>query len=352
MALLGIFGGKPTAGDAAVEAAALRSDRFRQEREGDWTRLEEIVQRMEAGQTRRLSDEDVLALPVLYRTVASGLSVARETSLDAATLGYLEALVQRAWFQVYGPRVTLWGWLGRFFCGEWSRSVRALWPELLASLGLMVAGAIVGWLLVAADQDWYFSLVPSGFLDVRVPGASREALSSTLFDGARQDGLSIFATYLFSHNAGIAILCFALGFAFGVPPLLLLIQNTATLGAMLWLFHSQGLTYDFVGWLSIHGTTELLAILLSGAAGLHVGRSMAFPGKRSLVEAAAEAGQRAAVVMAGVVLMLVCAGLLEGLGRQLIEVTAARYAIGYGMLAFWLLYFFVFRRNPQGSESA
>ncbi|MFC0588835.1 stage II sporulation protein M [Novosphingobium aquiterrae] len=352
MALLGIFGGKPSASDAAVEAAALRSDRFRQEREGDWIRLEDIVQRMETGRTRRLSDGDVLALPVLYRTVASSLSVARETSLDAATLGYLETLVQRAWFQVYGPRVTLWGWLRRFFGGEWSRSVRALWPEVLASLALMVAGAVVGWLLVAGDQDWYFSLVPSDFMDVRVPGASREVLRSTLFDGSKQDGLTVFATFLFSHNAGIAIMCFALGFAFGVPPLLLLIQNTATLGAMLWLFHSQGLTYEFVGWLSIHGTTELLAILLSGAAGLHVGRSMAFPGQRSLLEAAAEAGQRAAVVMAGVVLMLICAGLLEGLGRQLIEVTPVRYAIGYGMLAFWLVYLFAFRRAPQGSDGA
>ncbi|MDE2412546.1 MAG: stage II sporulation protein M [Sphingomonadales bacterium] len=351
MALFGLFSGKASASDAAVEAAALRSDRFRQEREADWTRLDAIVTRLEAGRTRRLSDADVLALPVLYRTVASSLSVARETSLDAATLAYLEGLVQRAWFQVYGPRVTLWGWLRRFFGGEWGRSVRGLWPELIAALALMVAGAVVGWLLVAGDQDWYFSLVPGGFLDVRVPGASREVLRGTLFDGTKQDGLTVFAAYLFSHNAGIAILCFALGFAFGVPPLLLLIQNTATLGAMLWLFHGQGLTYEFVGWLSIHGTTELLAILLAGAAGLHVGRSMAFPGKRSLIEAAAEAGQRAAVVMAGVVLMLVCAGLLEGLGRQLIEATPARYAIGYGMLTFWLLYFFAFRRDPQGSES-
>lgn len=351
MALFGLLGGRAAAQDAAVEAAALRSDRFRQEREADWKRLDAIVTRLEKGRTRGLSDDDVLALPVLYRTVASSLSVARETSLDAATLGYLEALVQRAWFQVYGPRVTLWGWLARFFGGEWSRAVRALAPELLAALALMVAGTAVGWLLVAGDQDWYFSLVPGNFLDARVPGASREVLRRTLFDGAQQDGLSVFAAYLFSNNASVAILCFALGFAFGVPPLLLLIQNTATLGAMLWLFASQGLLVDFVGWLSIHGTTELFAILLSGAAGLHVGRSMAFPGKRSLVEAAAEAGQRAAVVMAGVVLMLVCAGLLEGIGRQTIEVTWQRYAVGYAVLCFWLVYFFAFRRGQSGSET-
>ena len=143
MAFFGLLGGEAAASDAAIEAAALRSDRFRQEREGDWKRLEAIVTRMEAGRWRRLSDEDVLALPVLYRTVASSLSVARETSLDAATLAYLEALVQRAWFLVYGPRTTLAGWLARFLGGEWSRAVRAIWPELLVAFAVMAAGRLL-----------------------------------------------------------------------------------------------------------------------------------------------------------------------------------------------------------------
>ena len=346
------FGAATRADDAAIEAAALRSDRFRQEREPDWRRLEAIVERMEKGRLRRISDEDVLALPVLYRTVASSLSVARETSLDAATLGYLEMLVQRAWFLVYGPRTSLWSWLGRFFGGEWSRAVRAIWPEVLVALALMVAGTVVGWQLCSSDPDWFYALVPSGPGDPRVPGATREILQHTLFGNQNQDMLATFAAFLFSHNASIAILCFALGFAFGVPPLLMLVQNTTMLGAMLWLYHGQGLTLEVVGWLSIHGTTELFAILLAGAAGLHVGRSMAFPGPRSVLDAAAAAGQRTAVVMAGVVLMLVCAGLLEGLGRQLIDSTTQRLTIGYGILTFWLVYFFLFRRVPPGSEAA
>ena len=44
-----------------VEAASLRSDRFRLEREAGWRRLEAIVARLEKGQVRRISDEDLLA---------------------------------------------------------------------------------------------------------------------------------------------------------------------------------------------------------------------------------------------------------------------------------------------------
>ncbi|MCZ8019119.1 stage II sporulation protein M [Novosphingobium sp.] len=350
MALFGLFGTRAQAQQAAIEAAALRSDRFRQAREPDWQRLDAIVTAMEKGRLRRLSDEDVLALPVLYRTAASSLSVARETSLDANTLAYLEALVRRAWFQVYGPRLGLWGWLRQFFGGGWSAAVRGIWPELLVALALMVAGTLVGWLLVASDPDWYHALVP--FADERMPGARAEVLRGTIYGNTGQDGMSVFAASLFSNNAGVAILCFALGFAFGVPPLLLLVHNTAGLGAMLWLFFEAGLGWDFVGWLAIHGTTELLAILLAGGAGLHVGRSMAFPGNRAVLVAAAEAGERAAVVMAGVVLMMVVAAILEGFGRQLIDHAAGRYGVGGTMLAFWLAYFFLFRRRAGNGSAA
>lgn len=325
----------------AIEAAALRSDLFRLEREADWERLDAIVTRMEKGRLRSLSDDDVLALPVLYRTVASSLSIARETSLDAATLAYLEALVQRAWFVVYGPRSSLWSWLRNFLGGGWSASVRGIGFDLAIALAVMVAGAVVGWLLVAGDPEWYHAVVPGQFADARVPGASREALEATLTgtEGAR--GLSAFAAYLFSNNARVSILAFALGFAFGLPTLMLLVHNTAGLGAMLWLYHQVGLTLEFVAWLSIHGTTELFAVLLAGGAGLHIGRSMAFPGERSVLQAASEAGRRASQVMIGVVLMLTVAAVLEGYGRQLVESSAGRFSIGGFMLAAWIAYFFV-----------
>lgn len=337
---------------SAIEAAALRSDRFRLEREGDWQRLEKIVTLMEKGRLRKLSDDDVLALPVLYRTVASSLSIARETSLDSATLGYLETLVQRAWFVVYGPRASLGSWLRRFLGGGWSAAVRGIWLDLLVALAVMVAGTVVGWLLVAGDSEWYHVLVPGQFADARVPGASADVLRGTLFGNQGQNAMSAFAAYLFSNNAQVSILAFALGFAFGIPSLMLLVQNTATLGAMLWLYHGAGLTLDFVGWLSVHGTTELFAILLAGGAGLHIGRAMAFPGALSVMQAAAEAGRRASQVMAGVVLMLVVAAMLEGFARQLIDNTPGRLAVGGFMLVFWLAYFLGLGRRTDGGPTA
>ena len=332
---------------ADIAAASLRSDRFRLERETDWQRLEAVVGHLERNRPGRISDEDLLELPVLYRKAASSLAVARETSLDAAALAYLENLVRRAWFQVYGPRVGMFGWLRRFFAGGWSAGVRDIWLDICIALAVMVAGTAAGYLLVARDSDWYYGLVPAGMAQGRGPGADPAALRETLDPAANGEGLSVFAAYLFSNNSGVAIMAFAVGFCFGIPTILLLVYNMALLGAMFWVFQDAGLGWEFAGWLSVHGTTELFAILLAGAAGIHIGRAMAFPGDRLVIAAAAAAGSRAAHVMVGVVIMLVVAGLLEGFVRQLVGDTGSRFAIGGLMLLFWLAYFLLVRRPAE-----
>ena len=336
---LPFFKSREIAAPADIEAATLRSDRFRLAREVDWQRLERIVAALETKRPHRISDEDLIELPVLYRKTASSLAVARETSLDAAALAYLESLVRRAWFQIYGPRTGLFGWLRRFFGGEWSAAVRRIGFDILIALAVMVAGAAVGWLLVAQNPDWFYAMVPGEMAGGRVPGASREVLQQSLASTDSAQGLTVFAAYLFSNNTGVAIMAFALGFAFGIPTLLLLVANMAPLGAMMWVFAQRGLGWDFAAWLSVHGTTELGAILLAGAAGVHIGRTMAFPGRRSVLAAMQEAGVRAAVVMAGCTVMLIVAGLLEGYARQLVGSSEGRFIIGAVMAAVWTCYF-------------
>ena len=71
--------------------------------------------------------------------------------------------MQRAWFQVYGPRQGFIRWFRSFIFGGWSRAVRSLWLDICIALFVMVAGTVVGWLLVAQDEAWYYRLFPAGF---------------------------------------------------------------------------------------------------------------------------------------------------------------------------------------------
>jgi uncharacterized membrane protein SpoIIM required for sporulation len=174
-------------------------------------------------------------------------------------------------------------------------------------------------------------------------------LRSVLYGGGNHF-LSGFAAYLFTHNVQVAILAFALGFAFALPSVLLILMNGCVLGAMFQIYAAKGLGFELGGWLAIHGTTEIFAIILAGAAGMRIGTSIAFPGELPRMAAAAHAGRIAATAMVGVVVMLLFAGLLEGIGRQTITSDTARYAIGGAMLSLWIAYFYLFRMVRHGDS--
>ena len=323
----------------------LKSHRFRAEREGDWRRLEGLLAKAEGGRAAKLSDEELLELPVLYRATISSLSVARATSLDASLVAYLESLTTRAYFFVYGARTKLSERIRRFFSRDWPLAVQSLWRETLVSAGIFFVAAIAAYLLVSHDADWYNSIMPGELTQGRDPTASTAFLKSILYDDHKGEGLSSFATFLFTHNAQVSIMEFALGFAFGIPTAIFDAYEGLTLGALMALYASRGLGFELAGWLAIHGATELFAGILAGAAGFHIGWAMAFPGERPRLGAAAAAGRTAAAAMAGVVVMLVFAGLLEGFGRQLIKLDWLRYAIGGSSLVLWLTYFYLPRRE-------
>ena len=321
------------------------SHRFREARAGDWERLEVLLNRIEGGKAGSLREDDLFELPVLYRATLSSLSVARETSLDQDLIDYLETLSARAYFFVYGSRATVQEKLAAFFRHDWPNAVRGLWRETLASAALMLLGVLVAFWLVNHEPQWFYAFVQGDMSGGRDPAASAESLRKTLDGADDADGLSVFATFLFTHNAQVALIAFALGFALCVPTSLLILYNGAMLGAMIAVFASKGLGIEFGGWLAIHGVTELFAVTLAGAAGLRIGWAVAFPGDQRRLDAAAEAGRTAGLAMGGVVVMLFFAGLLEGFGRQLIVPTAARYAVAAVTAVVWGLYFYAPRRE-------
>jgi uncharacterized membrane protein SpoIIM required for sporulation len=324
---------------SAGDLSAGSGRRFREARGEDWARLEEMLNEIERGRASSLSSAELFELPVLYRATLSSLSVARETSLDADLVGYLESLSTRAYFILYGVHAPFWKRLLRFFAHDWPAAVRTLWRETIVSAVTFALGAVAMYLLVRSDPSWFYAVMPEEMSQGRDPGASAETLRESLYGSG--EGLSVFASQLFANNAWVSIRCFAFGFAFGVPTLLMLLDNGSEMGAFFAIFVPKGLGFQFAAWLTIHGTTELFAIALAGAAGLRIGMAIAFPGRQTRFASAVTAGRVSATVMLGVVVMLAVAGTLEGIGRQVITNDWARIAIGGGALLGWLLYFYV-----------
>lgn len=321
---------------------------FRADREADWQRLEAILKRCERRSPKALSDDDLFALPLLYRSTLSSLSVARATSLDRALVDYLEALSLRAYLYIYGIDRSFGARIADFFLIEWPAAMRSLWAETVVAFGLLAIGAVAGYLLVAGDASWFGAIVPHALAGDRGPDASAAALRQVLYSREGNAWLGPFAAYLFTHNAQVTLMSFALGFAFGVPTMMLLVYNGALLGALMQVYMAKGLGLELTAWLSIHGTTELFAIVVGAAAGLRIGTRIAFPGRHTRMAAARAAGRTGATAMVGVVIMLAAAGLLEGFARQLVIDPLMRFGIGGGMLIVWLGYFYLLRLRRGG----
>jgi uncharacterized membrane protein SpoIIM required for sporulation len=328
----------------------LRSAEFRRGREASWRALEDLVVRIEKGGIAKLSAQEVERLPLLYRAASSSLSVARAIALDRNLIMFLENLTLRAYLIVYAPRESALKGLADYLRRGFPAAVRACrWHILLAFVAIL-AGTIGGYLLVMANADWFDALTPVGLAHGRsMASTAAELRREELFapwPGFIQSFL-VLANFLFEHNSQIAILAFGLGIVGGIPTLLLLTYQGLVFGAFLALHDRRGLLVDFLGWVSIHGVTEFLAIILCGAGGLVIGEKVLFPGTHSRLDNLAINGKVAANLVGGAVLMLLIAGVIEGGFRQLVDVTAGRFAFALATAVFWLVYFLSGRRRSS-----
>lgn len=313
-------------------AFRLRSVQFRRERERLWRRLDTLVARVEQKGVTSLTAEELAQLPVLYRAALSSLGVARGISLDRNSVEYLEALVTRAYFCVYGAKRRPVETVLRFFRESFPRLVRRFAPHAAIAAALLFLGTAAGFGVVILDPDRFDSIVPEAMAQGRHPGATTQDLHEALFSGKdkKADSLGAFASFLFTHNTRVGMLCLALGVLAGLPVAWLLFVNGLGLGAMSALYHSRGLSADWWGWILPHGFPELAALVLCGAGGLALGQAVVFPGRHERLRNLAAAGREVGALFAGCVALFLAAGLIEGLFRQAVTDTGVRWIAALG----------------------
>ncbi|MCA9518476.1 MAG: stage II sporulation protein M, partial [Myxococcales bacterium] len=228
-----------------------------------------------------------------------------------------------------------------FFAATFPALLRRIRGAFALSCGLLVLGAVSGYALTSAEPDRFYTFVSADMASGRTPSASKEKLEEALYgDGSDATAtLTNFAAFLFTHNAKIGLMCFALGFLAGVPVMLLLFINGATLGAMWAVYAAHDLGLEFFTWVAPHGVTELLAVAVCGAAGLSLGYGLVFPGRHRRLENLAARGREAGALAIGAVFMFFVAALIEGFFRQLVQSLEVRALVASATAILWTAYF-------------
>jgi uncharacterized membrane protein SpoIIM required for sporulation len=330
----------------------MRSVEFRREREAGWHELEDLIALADKDGLRALSAGQLARLPHLYRATLSSLSVARSISLDHALVQYLESLVGRAYFVVYGTRQHLRTQIWDYLSWRWPASIRRRWRAITLSALFMALGGLVAFLMTERNMDYYYTFA-GDMAQGRTPASSTAELRAVLYDDASMSSaLGTFAAELFSHNARIGILAFALGFVVGLPTAWLIFYNGLVIGAFAALYASRGLSVDLWGWMLPHGVTELGAVILCGAGGFSIAGAIAFPGVRPRMDNLREHGRDAARIVIGCVIMLFVAGLIEGIFRQTVTSVPLRYTVAGVTLVWWIWFFGFVGRDREREETA
>lgn len=266
-----------------------------------------------------------------YHRLGCDLARARAIAPGSTMERRLNQIAARAHHVIYGhirlaAREPQIHWSSRF-----PIAVRSHLPAVAASLLFFFGPAAVSFTAVQLHPEYGYDLVGSAFLD---------------FEPAREESLHdipgiarpIAASQIMTNNLQVTLLAFGLGLTGGVGTCLLLVFNGVHLGAVAGWMTARGSSRALWGWIMPHGGTELLAIVLAGAAGFILARAIIAPGEVPRATALRRVALGALTIELGVMVMLVVAGLIEGFISPSSIGFGARIGVLVVTLTFWLGY--------------
>jgi uncharacterized membrane protein SpoIIM required for sporulation len=127
----------------------------------------------------------------------------------------------------------------------------------------------------------------------------------------RQDQLSMFF-FIAVNNIQVSFTIFVLGILVSIGTVWQLFRNGVMVGAFQYYFFAKGLGWQSVLVIWIHGTLEISAIIISGAAGIVLGNSILFPGTHRRMDSLKRGGKDGLKLMIGLVPIFIAAAFLEG----------------------------------------
>jgi uncharacterized membrane protein SpoIIM required for sporulation len=198
---------------------------------------------------------------------------------------------------------------------------------------LLFFGPLIGFIVVLQvfPQFVHYLLTPeqlASFHEMYDPAARRLGMREA------DTSLAMFGFYIW-NNVRIGFQTFAGGLLFGVGSIWFLASNGVIIGAVAGYLTQIGYTETFWSFVAGHSSFELLAIVLSGAAGLRLGLALIAPGELSRKAALVAAAKPAVRMMYGAALMFLIAAFIEAFWSPLTEVPY-RLKIGSG-IAGWVV---------------
>lgn len=278
----------------------MREVAFIKQNKEKWLDFEQAI----FGKAKKNPDE----MASLYVHLINDLSYAQSYYPKSKTVIYLNYLASQIYQKIYKTKRTETNQLLQFFAIDVPLLLFQYRRYLLYSFVLFFVFIGIGVLSARFDPDFVRLILGDQYVNMTLENINDGNPVAVYKSGGNWG--SAFGITL--NNLFVGLRCFLYGLFAGVGTLWIYIQNCIMLGSFQYFFYDQGVFWESVRGIWIHGSMEIFAIVIEAAAGLILGASILFPKTYSRM-ASLKIGFKAGFkIFIATMPFTIAAGILEG----------------------------------------
>lgn len=277
----------------------LTESQFIETNKEKWLELEKLLAR---------KDHDVDRLHDLFIQVSSDLSYARTFYPNRSVRLYLNNLTQKV-FDTLNRKTKKVEFreLVRFFGDTVPAEAWKSRKILILALAIFAASVVIG--VVSSIHNPEFARIILGDAYINMTDANiNSGDPMAVYKDDRQVDMFLGITI---NNIKVAFLAFVLGILGSVGSVVVLMFNGIMVGTFQYYFYSKGLFMTSFLTIWIHGTIEISAIIIAGAAGILLGKGLLFPKTYDRTTSIQIATKKSLRILLGTIPLFILAGILE-----------------------------------------
>lgn len=293
-----------------------------------WKATEKVVE-----QAAKLSPDQ---LADAYTDLTADLSFAQTHFPNSRITIYLNNLASALHNTIYRNKREKWSRIITFWSQEVPHAMYNGRRELLTSFIIFVASVLIGVLSAANDANFVRLILGNSYVDMTLDNIARGE-PMAVYSGASEVPMFLQITL---NNIMVSFNCFAMGLLTSFGTGYMLLVNGIMIGAFQTFFYQHGLLWESTLAIWLHGTLEIWAIIVAGAAGLALGNGWLFPGTYSRIESFRRGAKKGLKMVVGTVPIFIMAGFIEGFITRHTELPdLLRLGLILASLAFIIFYY-------------
>ncbi len=306
----------------------MRQQDFEQRHREAWQALHHLLDELERPRfRRRLSSSEQARLPELYRDLCNHYALARSRRYSPALIAELHDLVTRSHRRFYQIHNNGNPWnLLHFFIADFPATLRRHHGYFWLALALFLIPALALGVLSYHNPEMIYSIMEDGNVaEIEAMYNPQQRDDRSIHRGS-ESNFMMFGFYI-KNNISIGFRTFAGGILLGLGTLFFLIYNGLVIGGVAGHLSQLGYHDTFWTFVAGHGSFELTAIVICGAAGLLLGHAILAPGRYRRSEALKRRARIALKLVIGAAILLTIAAFIEAFWSSLQLPPTIKYSV-------------------------